>query len=203
MGAVTTATSNPYLLHTPCRNCPFRADLTPYLRPERAAEIARGIADGATFTCHKTTVAVETDEGDVDMVDGPRAQQCAGATITLLKSGLVPQPLRIAERLGMIDVDALDMDAPVHDSLDAWVRSYREDDGAVLEHCGVVGPDCEDPAGYMMGGGAMANPDPPTCDPEQCCGACGSTMCTACRGDDVDGDPRCVHCAGDDEDDWP
>lgn len=210
---MTTAKQNPYLLRTPCPRCPFRSDIEPYLRPTRAAEIARGLAHSGSFTCHKTTVGVEDDEGSVVMVDGPKAQQCAGATILLLKSDLWPQMLRIAERIGALDTARLDMAAPVHDSLDAWVAAHSPavptvttESGEVLEleHCGVVGYACEDPAGYAMGGGAISNPDPSTCNPERSCSSCGNTMCDSCVGveDGPDGS-LCVLCEPDDDEDNP
>jgi len=56
-------------LRRPCRNCPWRADLTPYLAAERVAEIVQAPA----FQCHKT---VDYSSGEDE--PGNRPQQCAG-----------------------------------------------------------------------------------------------------------------------------
>jgi hypothetical protein len=64
----------------PCKNCPFREDVTPYLHPERAAEIAYATHNKySDFTCHST---IEYD-GDEDWQgnstgDFSRAKTCAG-----------------------------------------------------------------------------------------------------------------------------
>ncbi len=47
--------SKRYTLRQPCNNCPFRTNVQPYLRPERAQEIARALRDGGEFPCHKTS----------------------------------------------------------------------------------------------------------------------------------------------------
>jgi hypothetical protein len=64
----------------PCKNCPFRNDVRPYLHPERAAEIAYAAQNPySSFTCHST---IEYD-GDEDILgrstgDFSRAKTCAG-----------------------------------------------------------------------------------------------------------------------------
>lgn len=64
----------------PCKNCPFRNDVRPYLHPERAAEIAYAAQNPfSNFTCHST---IEYD-GDEDIQgrstgDFSRAKTCAG-----------------------------------------------------------------------------------------------------------------------------
>jgi len=209
---MTTDTERRYTLTTPCRKCPFRSDVEPYIRPERAKEIADSLRSGANFTCHKTTVDPGDDEdGDSYRVDGPRARECAGALITMEKEGFSNQNVRIAERLGLYDPTRMNMDAPVYGSLAEWVKSYQDPvptvttpEGEVLEfeHCGVVAQDCEDPAGFAMGGGVVSNDDPPTCNPLEGCSYCGSPMCSACRAsEDGEDGPQCVYCAEDNEDD--
>lgn len=194
----------------PCKKCPFRTDVEPYLRPGRTREIAENIREGGDFACHETTVSVVNDSGEEQLVDLPGvSQMCAGALITLEKSGEYPQNLRIAERLGFYDPTRLKMGSPVYDSLTEWVRSYSPvqtvttADGEVLEfeHCAVVDSDCEDPPGYAGGSGAYGNPEDPTCDPTVCCQFCGRTMCVSCRSEDVDGLPCCTLCATDVEED--
>ena len=113
-----------YDLKSPCKNCPFRTDVTPYLRQERAEDIVEGIVDRqGTFTCHKTTVESEDDDGLGERVDGPNAQHCAGALILLEKIGRPNQMMRIAHRLGMYDPDSLNMDAPVFDDEDEFIEA--------------------------------------------------------------------------------
>jgi hypothetical protein len=64
----------------PCKNCPFRNDVRPYLHPDRAAEIAFAAQNPySDFTCHST---IEYD-GDEDIQgrstgDFSRAKTCAG-----------------------------------------------------------------------------------------------------------------------------
>ena len=64
----------------PCKNCPFRVNVKPYLPPERAAEIAYAASNPySDFTCHAT---IEYD-GDEDIQgkstgDFSRAKTCAG-----------------------------------------------------------------------------------------------------------------------------
>jgi hypothetical protein len=210
MGAPTRESSNPYDLRAACARCPFRTDVEPYLRADRAASIAAGLRQGAQFSCHKTTRVeeVENDEGELveEMTDGPNAKFCAGALATIENEGQPNQLMRIAESLGMYDAKAmLRRRLPVHDSLSAWVRAHREHeqggpdafmvtdpwplpgyepDRIPMTHCEVVADDCEDPAGFADGGGVHESDDEPTCNPftDECQG-CNKSACTACRSD--------------------
>ena len=105
-----------YTMTTPCPHCPFRTDIPGYLSEERMQDIIDALLSGKTFTCHKTTVPDEHDEGA--MRDGPNAQHCAGALIFLEHLEAPNQMMRIAERLGFYDRTKLDMNAPVPD--DQW-----------------------------------------------------------------------------------
>ena len=64
----------------PCKTCPFRTDVTPFLHPDRAAEIAyASINPYSDFTCHNT---IEYD-GDEDYLGRPtgdfsKSKTCAG-----------------------------------------------------------------------------------------------------------------------------
>jgi len=190
-----TGTLNPYLRRVACKTCPFRRGMVGVLRPERAQEIAQGLLDGGSFTCHKTTVPdPDTDE---EMVPGPHAQECAGALATMENAGQANQLTRIAERLGMRDPGALDVDrSEVFGSLAEWVAAHREPDAEELEHCGVVGPECEDPPGYWTGSGPSESLDEATCDPEHSCQFCGHVMCESCTS--PEDETACVLCAEDD-----
>jgi hypothetical protein len=200
-----------FALRKPCGDCPFRADKPFHLTPERAKQFADDLANGSGFNCHKTVEFGDTEAGEPVQIVRENTNWCAGALITLEKSGLSNQQVRIAQRLGAYDPTRLDMDAPVYPSLSAWVASYRDEtevrtvevDGDVLEfeHCGVVGSDCEDPAGYMSRGGAMANADPGTCNPvEDECQFCGLLACSACTALTSPHGPVCVDCAEDEDD---
>lgn len=114
-----------YDMSTPCVHCPFRSDIRGYLCPERAEEIAESVLSGGFFPCHKTTVSVEDDEGESDLVAGDDSQECAGAAIFAAKHGCSSQMSRIAERLGF-QVAKLDMSAPVCDTVEQMVDIHND-----------------------------------------------------------------------------
>jgi len=62
----------------PCKHCPFRHDVKPFLHPDRAAAIAYSIQNPYNdFPCHKTTEAdEENDSGEMMYVDSTKT--CAG-----------------------------------------------------------------------------------------------------------------------------
>jgi len=63
-------------MKTPCKHCPFRRDVAPFLHPERAYEIAMVAYNRyASFACHKTT---EYDEDTDEMVSTRDSKECAG-----------------------------------------------------------------------------------------------------------------------------
>ena len=102
-------------LKTPCKECPFRTDIKPFLHPDRVREILDGITSGdKTFTCHKT--AKFDDDGERVLYGSPQDQHCAGALILLEKIEQPNQLMRIYERLRGYDRTALDMNAPVFDT---------------------------------------------------------------------------------------
>lgn len=202
-----------YTLKSPCANCPFRNDNPTYLREERAREIAASLRSGSTFYCHKTVDYVEDPEDDgTEGRIGSRGRACAGALATMEKEGTPHQMVRIAERLGIYDPSVLDMDSPVYDSLTEWVRAHGSTPTAVVdgeeveyEHCGVVGPDCVDPAGYGGYGGTWTNDEEPTCHPvEDTCQHCGNTVCESCVAEVEDAGgtayKTCVNCVDQDMD---
>jgi len=117
-----------YDLKRPCKNCPFRTDVKPYIKAERAEEIADAISrQQQTFACHETTIECEEDsEGNCGLTDGPNSQHCAGAMIILEKMQLPNQMMRIAERLGMYDSRKLDMKSPVYEDLEEWIEAHYD-----------------------------------------------------------------------------
>lgn len=108
-------------LKKPCDNCPFRNDKFFYLSLARKVQIAKSLERGENFSCHKTINYDEWDYEPDRQTCGEDEQFCAGALIICLKGDYLPQLPRIAERLGVLKVDELDMDAPVYDSFDEWI----------------------------------------------------------------------------------
>lgn len=189
-----TKAFRPYALTKPCKDCPFRTDVDPYLRPNRASEIADSIQRGADFPCHKTTA--EDPEDDSVRVATTDSKTCAGSLILQAKTGQFNQMARIGMRIGVFDPDALDLDAPVPDSWGEWVSRFRPEGQPVLDHCGVAGPNCEDPVGWMAGG-VIENTDPGTCEVE--CSSCGHFMCDDCTSEEESFDgPLCIYCTPED-----
>lgn len=109
-------------LRRPCNNCPFRNDITPFIRPERAEEILTSQGD---FPCHKTTDIETDDDGETIRSNQDCEHHCAGFLILLEKEGVPNQMMRISERLGMYDPSILDMDAPVYDSVSECVEAHE------------------------------------------------------------------------------
>jgi len=108
-------------LVAPCKHCPFRTDVTPYLRTARAQDICDSITHrDMSFACHKTTK--HDDEGE--HIPTSKEQHCAGATIMLEKMKMPNQAMRIAGGR-WYDPTKLQMDAPVYESTDAMVKAYR------------------------------------------------------------------------------
>ena len=114
----------PYRLKSPCDNCPFRTDITPFIKGERAEEIFESLVRGATFPCHKTLDYDSSDDGSP--VEKETTAHCAGALIMLEHMNMPNQMMRIAERIGVYDPARLDMNAPVYDDADEFINSCYE-----------------------------------------------------------------------------
>lgn len=98
-------------LTKPCKHCPFRNDIRPFLSTRRVREIiASLIGRQESFPCHKTVDYSHDDDGRVTS----KSEHCAGAMILLEKLGKPNQMMRICERLGLYDRRKLDMNAPVY-----------------------------------------------------------------------------------------
>lgn len=181
-----------YSLRRPCLRCPFRTDVPGYLRRGRAVEIATAIAKGAEFACHQTTVPDPND--DNALRDDPHAsKQCAGALIVMEKAETPNQAARVAERIGLYDRDRMDLDAPVFDSLAAFVAHHGEDeDDDEDSTCSICDAGCLAPAGMLVGGHAV----PVEAEgPVHACPECGDPVCENCST----GDGVCRCCADWDE----
>lgn len=60
----------------PCKHCPFRNDVKPFLHPERAEEIAYSTQNVySSFACHKTT---ESDDDTGECYTTEASKECAG-----------------------------------------------------------------------------------------------------------------------------
>lgn len=180
-----------YTLKRPCAKCPFRSDVPGYLRRARAQEIAEALARGGEFACHETTVP-DSDDPESGLTEGPGSKHCAGALIVMEREGQPGQMMRIAERVGEYDPAALDMGAPVVRSLYDFVRHHGEDEADAFEDeeecCNTVGPDCEAPAGILVGGAVL--PAERTGELHECPG-CGEFVCSACSNEEG----KCERCA--------
>lgn len=52
-------------MKAPCKHCPFRSDVKPYLTPHRREELAYAAQNPYnSFPCHKTTVSDEEFGGE-------------------------------------------------------------------------------------------------------------------------------------------
>ena len=111
-----TKPNDKYALIRPCARCPFRNDITPYLREWRIYDIEASLVQGE-FYCHETTyLDNQVDEnGEYLEYYVPQGSEivCAGSLILLEKLERPSQMMRISERLGLYDMRKLDMAAPV------------------------------------------------------------------------------------------
>lgn len=105
---------------TPCPKCPFRTDIKPFLRRDRAREISEALfPHQQTFACH-VTVKYDDDGEDVISTD---EQHCAGAAIVLERMNRPNQMMRIATRCGFYDPRKLDKKAPVFKHLRDFIAA--------------------------------------------------------------------------------
>jgi len=110
-------------LRRPCGDCPFRDDKPFYLGESRREEIVESITTGdQSFQCHQTTHhdGEHFDDEGYYHAEGDE-EHCAGAMTLLEKNGRANQMMRIAERIGLYDRSALDMEAPVYDMPEEFV----------------------------------------------------------------------------------
>ena len=72
----------------PCKHCPFRNDVKPYLHPERAAEIAYSVQNRYNdFLCHKT-IEHDEDSDDGEMLVTENSKTCAGFLTLRAQEGM-------------------------------------------------------------------------------------------------------------------
>jgi len=69
-------------IKTPCKHCPFRHDVKPFLHPRRAEELAYAAQNPyEQFPCHKTTEyndEYDNEYGGNDMMQVETSKECAG-----------------------------------------------------------------------------------------------------------------------------
>jgi len=116
----------PYGLTSPCADCPFRRDVTPYIRARRVLEIEEAL-ERAEFPCHKTT-DLEDEDPESEHIPGPDEMHCAGALILLEKLKRPSQMMRISERVGLYDSSKLNMAAPVYASFREMYRACEAEE---------------------------------------------------------------------------
>lgn len=122
-------------LTSPCANCPFRSDRPFHLTAARALEIATCLREGGDFPCHKTLDYDSPGPDGRPDQNGPGVNRCAGMLIVMEKSGLRNRIMQIAQRLGLYDPTRLQMDAPVYESLDAWLAAFSKPrEGTAVKH---------------------------------------------------------------------
>lgn len=109
-------------LPSPCAECPFRCDITPFLRLERTEEISVAV-EHQTFRCHM--VAKAPQPRDKGRYAKKIHQHCAGVLIIMAKMDWWGDMQQIAERLGIFHPSKLDMKAPVYASLKDWIDAHR------------------------------------------------------------------------------
>jgi hypothetical protein len=86
-------------MKAPCKHCPFRNDVTPFLHPERADEIATSTNNPySDFPCHKT---LEYDDEGEDLQETERSKTCAGFLTMQISEGVVecPEGFKPAENI--------------------------------------------------------------------------------------------------------
>lgn len=112
------------IITTPCSDCPFRHDVQMHLGEQRRLEIARSLKRGESFLCHKTVHYGDDDWDEDSSSYSARGDEkhCAGAMILLRKTGKDNQYMQVGERLRVIDLDTLNLEAPVFDSLRDFVE---------------------------------------------------------------------------------
>lgn len=72
----------------PCKHCPFRRDVKPFLHPERGEQLAYHAQNPYnSFSCHKTT---EYDEDSDNQVAVSTSLECAGFMTLQCVEGMEP-----------------------------------------------------------------------------------------------------------------
>lgn len=76
----------------PCKHCPFRRDVEPFLHPERAADIAYSAQNPySDFPCHKT-LDYNCDSDDGEGAETENTKTCAGFLAMQINEGATEAP---------------------------------------------------------------------------------------------------------------
>jgi hypothetical protein len=184
----------------PCARCPFRQDVPISLRQDRRVEIAHALMNDGDFPCHETTVDDDDEEGSARRSTSD-SLACAGAVKALALAGGTGQTMRIAERLGMVDLDRVESHGADVWDLSDWVLlaegatgddPIKEDEE--VETCNTVDSNCLAPAGFMGSNGGIVRG---TVAADGECPGCGEPVCSECADDEG----MCGNCHEDKEDD--
>lgn len=116
-----------YSLITPCKHCPFRTDVTPYLSQASAKRIVKALRDGLTFQCHETVDYSKADEAGVvhGAAEHPNSQHCAGALIMLENNQERNLAAHLAILLGVWNPGRLRTDAPVFKTPEEFINAQE------------------------------------------------------------------------------
>lgn len=80
-----------YYMKEPCKHCPYRHDVTPFLTSERGEELAYHAQNPYnSFTCHKTMEHGEYDDEETgcEMVQTDHSKECAGFITLQINEGM-------------------------------------------------------------------------------------------------------------------
>lgn len=90
-------------MKNPCKHCPFRKDVTPFLHPERGEELAiHSLNPYNDFPCHETTVSDDNSE-DGEMLVTEKSKMCAGfLTLVVNANGMRYCPDRFIPSFGLV-----------------------------------------------------------------------------------------------------
>ncbi len=79
-----------YYMKQPCKHCPYRRDVRPFLTAERGEELAYHAQNPYnSFSCHKTIVSDKEIGGEGDkMVCTENSKECAGFMTLQINEGM-------------------------------------------------------------------------------------------------------------------
>lgn len=107
-------------MKSPCKHCPFRNDITPFLHPDRAYEIAAHASNPYnTFPCHKTT---ESDDESGECYATNESKECAGFLTIRARETSDGIPEGFVPAWDIIYEDAWDME-------DAYAQEWNKQRG--------------------------------------------------------------------------
>ena len=106
----------------PCKHCPFRSDVKPFLHPDRAAEIAYAAGNPYNeFPCHKTTeYDEESDDGAMMQVE--TSKECAGFLTLRAQQGM-KTPKGFEPSWDMCYIDEFDM---IQAYEEQWDKTHKK-----------------------------------------------------------------------------